>query len=260
MLYTTPQLYAALPKARRGNLFLLLNLLLAECKAGNECLKSQEWIAQKCGFSVPTVRRCERVLAGLGLIESDHHRRGNSRALRLCTDRLASLLGYSTRSAGSSSGRESAITSRGTVENRMKGARAHSQTPRERPDFEPRRDARQLELGAWTGKPSLLGGAFDRFSKSCKLWERSIEPAWQLVRGIAQRDGEARAAAWLGFMAWHNPRKFQGDRLGAVSMGALKKKAGRELPRQQGRGPTRIADSLARLFPGLPEGPRLRST
>lgn len=86
IFFLKPSLYEALPKRRRGNLVLVLNLLFS--MAGDPdapMLVSQPEIVEKTGLGIATVRRVERALEDLGAIRVLHKHPGlrNGRALEL---------------------------------------------------------------------------------------------------------------------------------------------------------------------------------
>lgn len=244
--FLTPAVYDALPAARRPALVAILNLFVALSAKAGECLAGQGWIADKLGVSIPTVRRLERLLERLHVIECDHHRRGNRRAVRVVwtSGPLAGLSGAG--SSGSDAGPLFAqgrpITCRGSVETRSRGSRAHS-TRRENENSDPGPAPR--------ARGGLLARAFARLTEETGLWPRARGPAWRLATRIADERGERKAAAWLSWLSWHNGKSFDDRaRRGAATWGALCAAAGEPLRRDRARaGPVAMREALAGLFP-----------
>lgn len=242
--FLTPRVYDALPPARRGNLVLLLNLVLALGRRTGECIAGQSYLADRCGLSVPTVRRCERVLRELGFLECDHHRERNRRALRP-TERLVALLtGRDARCEPASATRESAITPQRSVDNRVHGTRAHSELSEKNRSHGARQgDERPGELAALRKALVTRSG----------IWPSAHGQALDLVDRIVARKGSERAAGWLRWLLGHNARAFPDARhRGRVTFGALRKAAGveRQAPRGANGTPSLFGDLVGLVLAG----------
>ena len=250
MYFLTPRVYAVLPSGRRGNLVALLNLVLALAKGGGgACSPPQPWLAERCGISVPTVRRCEKVLRELELVECDHHARGNRRILRPNWERLREIAGLERVAASALRAvpRESAITPARTVENSVRGTRAHSARNWTR-HAEAARVARPRPQAARTDPALEHARANVLFGSGIAA---DLRPhAAELVRAITEESGTTKAAAWLQWLWKFNRRRFEDlDRRGRVTLGALRKRAGWVRQGSVKRAPRRLADVLTALLP-----------
>lgn len=223
----------------------LVNLVLALGRRTGECIAGQAYLAERCGLSVPTIRRCERQLRELGLMECDHHRERNRRALRPTERLLALLTGRDAPIEASARSAESAITPQRSVEKRMNGTRAHSELSEKNRSHEPaRRDEGHGELAALRKALVTRAG----------LWPQTHGQALDLVDRIVQRKGTPRTAGWLRWLLAHNARAFPDARQrGRVTLGALRKQAGveRHKARREPEGPSLFGSLVDLVLPGV---------